>query len=118
MREGLQLGLAAADPHEIRRGVQDLAVALEAEHRTMARRWMPRDVSRSAWRHRRKMTPNEIRCLDLDEVRRRYDGGTTEVRRRYDGGTTEVRRRYDGAASEPGPPFHPSGSVGVPISTR
>jgi uncharacterized damage-inducible protein DinB len=82
MREGLQLGLAAADPHEIRRGVQDLAVALEAEHRTMARRWMPRDVSRSAWRHRRKMTPNEIRCLDLDEVRRRYDGGTTEVRRR------------------------------------
>jgi hypothetical protein len=96
MREGLQLGLAAADPHEIRRGVQDLAVALEAEHRTMARRWMPRDVSRSAWRHRRKMTPNEIRCLDLDEV----------------------RRRYDGAASEPGPPFHPSGSVGVPISTR
>jgi len=28
-REGLQLGFAAIDPREIRRGAQDLAVALE-----------------------------------------------------------------------------------------
>jgi GntR family transcriptional regulator/MocR family aminotransferase len=30
-REGLQLGFAAVDPREIRRGVQDLAIALERE---------------------------------------------------------------------------------------
>ncbi len=30
-REGLQLGFAAVGPHEIRRGVQDLAIALEQE---------------------------------------------------------------------------------------
>ncbi|MGB8849735.1 MAG: PLP-dependent aminotransferase family protein [Candidatus Acidiferrales bacterium] len=33
-REGLQLGFAAVDAREIRRGVQDLAIALEAESNT------------------------------------------------------------------------------------
>lgn len=37
-REGLQLGFAAVDPHEIRRGVRGLALALETE----ARRHRPR----------------------------------------------------------------------------
>jgi GntR family transcriptional regulator / MocR family aminotransferase len=34
-REGLQLGFAALEPREIRRGVQDLAIALEGESKTL-----------------------------------------------------------------------------------
>jgi GntR family transcriptional regulator/MocR family aminotransferase len=37
-REGLQLGFAAVDAREIRRGVQDLATALEGESKTVRRR--------------------------------------------------------------------------------
>ena len=36
-REGLQLGFAAVDPNEIRRGVQDLATALEGMSKTFQR---------------------------------------------------------------------------------
>ena len=41
LREGLQLGFAAVDAQEIRRGVRELAIALEAQskkHRLAARR--------------------------------------------------------------------------------
>jgi len=37
-QEGLQLGFAAVDTAEIRRGVRELAVALEEESRTLQRR--------------------------------------------------------------------------------
>jgi GntR family transcriptional regulator / MocR family aminotransferase len=37
-REGLQLGFAAMDANEIRRGVQELAAALEGESKTLQRR--------------------------------------------------------------------------------
>jgi GntR family transcriptional regulator / MocR family aminotransferase len=37
-QEGLQLGFAAVDPREIRRGVQELAIALEEEQRRTVRR--------------------------------------------------------------------------------
>jgi len=33
-REGLELGFAAVDAREIRRGVRELAIALEAERKT------------------------------------------------------------------------------------
>jgi len=36
-REGLQLGFAAVDENEIRRGVRELALALESESRRRAR---------------------------------------------------------------------------------
>jgi GntR family transcriptional regulator/MocR family aminotransferase len=43
-REGLQMGFAAVDAREIRRGVQDLAVALEGESRA----WQRREVTEIA----------------------------------------------------------------------
>jgi GntR family transcriptional regulator/MocR family aminotransferase len=39
--QGLQLGFAAVDAKEIRRGVQDLTIALEAERKTPHRRFNP-----------------------------------------------------------------------------
>lgn len=44
-REGLQLGFAAVDEREIRRGVQELAVALEAESKVLKRRGARRVVA-------------------------------------------------------------------------
>jgi len=43
-REGLQLGFAAADPGEIRRGVRELAAALEGESKAFQRRSRARPV--------------------------------------------------------------------------
>ena len=47
-REGLQLGFAAVDAREIRRGVQELAVALEAEAKASQRRGRRSEASRSS----------------------------------------------------------------------
>jgi GntR family transcriptional regulator/MocR family aminotransferase len=49
-REGLQLGFAAVDAREIRRGVQDLATALEGESKAVRRRGQKEAIERPARR--------------------------------------------------------------------
>jgi GntR family transcriptional regulator/MocR family aminotransferase len=47
-REGLQLGVAALEPREIRRGVQDLATALEGESKALQSRGRRREAAEIA----------------------------------------------------------------------
>jgi GntR family transcriptional regulator/MocR family aminotransferase len=47
-REGLQLGFAAVDAPEIRRGVRELAIALEGESKAFQRRGQPRETAEIA----------------------------------------------------------------------
>jgi DNA-binding transcriptional MocR family regulator len=50
-REGLQLGFAAVDAREIRRGVKDLAAALEEESKALQRRGRQGEATVIAAKH-------------------------------------------------------------------